>query len=149
MRFSKDIGALFLMLFAGTAAMARPYYLGSWRIVSAQPAPWVSTDEKPDPIDMATLSGQTIVFTRQSINGPSPLGCQGPAYAMKRSPPEGLFQGNLTDPQRQARALGYRSARIRTLETGCEHLIDYHFIDADNALFALNNRLWRLQRVRR
>ncbi|MGE5723286.1 MAG: hypothetical protein ACM3YM_12585, partial [Sphingomonadales bacterium] len=64
--------------------------------------------------------------------------------------PDMLFQGTLTDPERQARALGYASGRtIRTLETGCEGAIDFHFIDARTALFALNNRIYRLERVRR
>src|SRR5688500_9996184 len=122
MRFLLSVAAFGLLLFAGTAATARPSYLGSWRIVSSQLAPWAAPGEEPDPTDMATLSGKPIVFARQAISGPSPLGCQGPTYAVKRRPPEGQFQGNLTDPARQARALGYRSATIKTLETGCEHL---------------------------
>jgi hypothetical protein len=140
---------LCLLLFVGTQAMARPFYLGSWKIISSQPAPWVAPDAKPAPVDPLALSGRTITFGRQSISGPPLLGCQGPRYVVKRYPPEALFQGNLTAPARQARMLGYRSATIRTLETGCEHLIEYHFIGANEALFALDNRLWRIRRIRR
>ena len=90
-----------------------------------------------------------MVFAADRIDAPPPLACAGPRYEIKTSPPEGLFQGNLTDADKQAAALGYRSPQIMTLETGCPDIIDFHFVDANTAMFALDNRLYRMERAAR
>jgi hypothetical protein len=69
-------------------------------------------------------------------------------YAIKSYAPDMLFQGSLTAPDRQAATLGFSGKTIRTVETGCEGAFDFHFVDADHAMFGLNNRIFRLQRSR-
>jgi hypothetical protein len=138
------------LLFAAALAAGSPapVYLGTWRIAGSQSAPWVEPGETFGRSDIDKLDGRMVTFTKRSIAAPAPLACTGPRYALKEVPPEGLFQGNLSDPASQAKALGY-GPTVRTLETGCEGLIEFHFIDRDHALFALNNRLYRLERVAR
>ena len=55
----------------------------------------------------------------------------------------------MTDPDKQAVALGYRIPQIMTLQTGCPDIIDFHFVDANTAMFALDNRLYRMERAAR
>ena len=59
---------------------------------------------------------------------------------------EYLFQGGLTAPAAQAAALGFRGPRIATLETGCAGAIDFHFVNAKTALFALDNMVYTLRK---
>ena len=74
------------------------------------------------------------------------MACRKPRYERVAVEPDGLFQGGLKAPARDAAALGYLSPKIPSLLTGCE--VDYHFLDADHALFALDNRLYRIERVK-
>lgn len=59
-----------------------------------------------------------------------------------------IFQGVLTEPARQAAALGFAEKAIATLETGCEGLLDYHFRDDGTAMFALNNAIYLMRKTR-
>jgi hypothetical protein len=58
-----------------------------------------------------------------------------------------LFQGSLTNADKQAKALGFAGKTVTTVETGCEGAFDVHFVDADHAMFGLNNRIYRRQRA--
>ncbi|HKX78950.1 MAG TPA: hypothetical protein VJM34_10570 [Novosphingobium sp.] len=128
------------------ADFARPDYLGTWQITSTQPAPWINpADTSTSPHD-AQLLGKTITYERTRIIAPPLLACDKPAYAIKRARPEGLFQGGLTDPKRQALELGFQRGKVRTLETGCEGWFEYHFLDAQTAMFALDNMIYTIRR---
>ena len=59
-----------------------------------------------------------------------------------------LFQGNLNDAESQATTLGFTARPIKTIETGCAGAIDFHMLDENTMLFALNNRIYTLDRVR-
>ena len=133
-----------------SASAAEPSaFLGAWLISSSQPAPWVAPDQPLGQSDISGLVGKRVVFAAKRIHAPPPLTCAGPRYEIETTPPDGLFQGNLTDPDKQAVALGYRIPQIMTLETGCPDIIDFHFIDANTAMFALDNRLYRMERAAR
>lgn len=120
---------------------------GTFVIKDSQKAPW-ATDSFGDENDRSrALQGKTITFAAKAINAPQPMACRKPRYERVAVEPDGLFQGALKAPARDAAALGYRPARIPSLLTGCE--VDYHFLDADHALFALDNRLYRIERVKR
>lgn len=135
-----------LLTLAGPALAAEPAYLGAWHIAEARPAPWVKSAAETFPEEERRLVGQTVTYGPARIEGPSPLACDGPRYELLDVPPEGLFQGGLTAPAEQATALGFRSRTIETLQTGCEGWIDFHFVDATTALFALNNAIYTLRR---
>lgn len=145
------------LLFAATAfaavlnggASARsadhfPAYFGAWIIASADPAPWLAPGS-PLPAEHG-LVGKTVIYTPDRISGPKPLRCRRPDYRLVDIPPEGLFQGNLVRPAAQAHALGLIGAKVRTLQTGCAGLIDFHFTETGDALFALDNRIYTLRK---
>jgi hypothetical protein len=67
-------------------------------------------------------------------------------YEIKSHAPDMLFQGGLTDPPKQAAALGFKGTAITTLETGCASELDFHMVDADIVLFGLNDRIYTLTR---
>ena len=141
--------ALALLVSLSASAAERSAFLGAWLISSSQPAPWARPGEPPVQSDISRLIGKRVVFAANRIDAPSPLACAGPHYEIKTYTPDLLFQGNLTDPDKQAVALGYRIPQIMTLETGCSGPIDFHFVDANTAMFALNNRLYRMERAAR
>ena len=121
-------------------------WLGTWRITEAQPAPWVGKgDNVARASDIWHLVGRTVVYRQGRIDGPAPLACRGPKYQRHVVGPDYLFQGGLTAPVAQARALGFGTS-IVTLETGCEGAIDFHFTNPDTARFALDNMIYTLRR---
>jgi hypothetical protein len=141
---------LITALLAPTAAAAAPAqpYLGRWLIAEAHPAPWYDpADPGTAPFD-AGLVGKSIVYEPRRIRGPGVLACSRPRYRILDYPPDGLFQGGLKRPAEQAAALGFRGSAIRTLETGCPGWLDFHYLDADTALFALDNMVYTLRRQR-
>lgn len=141
--------AVALMAGASASAAEPSAFLGAWLISSSQPAPWVIPGQQLGQSDIHGLVGKRVVFAANRIDAPPPLACAGPRYEIETYPPDGLFQGNLTDPAKQAVALGYRSPQIMTLETNCPDIIDFHFVDANTAMFALDNRLYRMERAAR
>ena len=151
LRKSVTNGAAAVALLVGASASAaeRSDFLGAWLISGSQPAPWATPGQQPPQSDISRLVGKRVVFAADRIDAPPPLACVGPRYEIETYPPDGLFQGNLTDPAKQAVALGYRSPQIMTLETNCPDIIDFHFIDANTAMFALDNRLYRMERAAR
>jgi hypothetical protein len=58
--------------------------------------------------------------------------------------PDMLFEGGLTEPGKQAASLGFHGGTVPTLISGCE--IEFHCVDANTALFALNNSIYRMER---
>jgi hypothetical protein len=153
-RFTKQ--ALLGLVLAGTtlAAMAvatparadDPAFLGTWVITQARTAPWAKADSAFSPDEQRRLVGAQVTYRDKRIVAPAPLGCADPHYRISQVPPDYLFQGTLTDPVGQARALGFPSPRSYVLETGCEGLIDFHFVNPTTAMFALNNMLYTLKK---
>ena len=144
------VAAIVLLTLASArpAAMhaAEPDFLGTWTVTSSEPAPWADAHEKPVASDLKALIGHPVTFQHDKIDAPSPLGCRKPNYRIKPYSPDMLFQGSLDKPETQAPTLGFKDKTIKTLETGCEGAIDFHFLDSDDALFALNNRIYKIQR---
>jgi len=129
-------------------------FLGNWTIDKAVVAPWVDTAAKPDGTEMKSLLGKTITFKKEGVVGPGVLACSGPSYELTEGGADMLFQGALTqkpdgseqDPRPAAAALGFHGSTIKTLQTGCENEIDYHFVDNDTAEFGLNDYVYTLKR---
>jgi hypothetical protein len=119
---------------------------GTWTVTSAEPAPWADAKEKPVASDLKALIGHSVSFQRDKIDAPPPLGCRKPHYQIKQYTSDMLFQGGLDKPDKQAATLGFKDKTIKTLETGCDGAIDFHFVDADDTLFALNNRIYKIER---
>jgi hypothetical protein len=138
------------------AAAADPFYVGTWKIVSAAPAPWVSTELKPDLAESKTLTGKIVKIEATRILGPRQVACPKPNYQVKNYGVDMLFQGSFAemkerdhsvDMTKAAASAGFRGGtEWKTLETGCETEVDFHFIDPTTATFGLNNVIYTLKK---
>jgi hypothetical protein len=150
------IAALALGSLVPAAVAADPFYVGTWKIVSAVVAPWWDDPkQKPDPAETKSLVGKTITITAKAMLGPRQFACGDPRYKVKDYPPDMLFQGEFgeahrrdksADPAKMAASVGFRGSSWKTLETGCAVEIDYHFIDPTTAAIGLNNYIYTLKK---
>ncbi|HUL07305.1 MAG TPA: hypothetical protein VLV76_13300 [Candidatus Acidoferrum sp.] len=141
-----------LFLLAASPAAAQDVFAGSWQVTDAQPAPWVdgSAQNQPD-IEDAIRHGR-FTFTKNSVDGPAPFNCKKVQYTLSEVGPDYLFEGGLTDPAKQAAALGFKSDKIVSLNMGCvsndaDIEMDFDLIDHDTAVFALNNVIYKMVRA--
>ena len=119
-------------------------FAGTWTIRAWRAAPWLDSVAARRVQPDAGLLGHQVTFTAGRVAGPTVLACRHPAYEVKDVPFDGLFEGGLTKPDAQARALGYTSPRVRTLMPGCD--FEFHLRATDTALFALDNVLFTMVR---
>lgn len=139
-------------LLAAMPAGAQDVFTGSWNVVDAQVAPWIDPAQSPQPEADAAMRQGTIVISPEGIEGPPPLDCTPATYEVKKVGPEFLFQGGLPDPGPQATALGFSGAEIMALSMGCvrddaDIGMDFALVDADTAVFALDNIVYRMKRA--
>lgn len=156
MKPAHALPALALLLLTASAH-AQQSFAGAWTIASAAHAPWEDT-KNPVGGDEKRLLGKAVVFAAKRVIGPSPIGCQGAKYQVADAPFDMLFEGMLAVPPtdraaqgdmalagRNARALGFAGKTAKTLDAGCTEL-QFHMIDADTALFGLNDRVYTMKR---
>ena len=128
-------------------------FLGRWKVVSADAAPWVDPkDVSTTPDFDKTLTHMTIVFTPTSIEGPKPFGCKKAVYKVATAEPEWLFEGGLKNPKEDAAKLGFTSRQFPMMNEGCassaaDFDMDFAMVDPDTLVFGLNNVIYRLKRV--
>lgn len=151
---------LVVILLAGTlpviASAAEPFYLGTWKIVSAVVAPWQKgPPHADDKSEMKSLVGKTVTIQPKAIVGPRSIACKTPNYRVRDYPATMLFQGAFdemhrsdaaADPAKIAAQLGFRGSSWKTLETGCANELDFHFLDPSTADFALNNYVYTMKK---
>lgn len=149
--------AVILLLCASALANAAdPFYMGTWKIATAVVAPWADpAGRAPDPREMKSLVGKTIVIQPEGISGPRALACKGPKYKLVDYPADMLFQGafdemrrhdHSVEPVKLAVKLGFHGAKWKTLETGCGNELDFHFPDPNTAEFGLNDYVYTLKK---
>ena len=133
-------------------AAAQEAFAGSWDVINAQPAPWVgeSSDSKPY-LNEEIVRGR-ITFMADSVQGPAFLNCDEANYQLLKVPPAGLFQGALTDPQNQAKELGFKEGEITQLRMQCasgnaDIEMDFDLVSEDTAVFAVDNIIYTMRRV--
>lgn len=133
---------------SGAASAKSVSMLGTWTVKSDAPAPWMQSGDKPVASDEKALIGHHMVFSKTKVAQPSPPldpYCK-PNYKVIDYTTEDLFQGGLTDPQKQAAALGFKGSTVPTVDTGCDGVAEFHFLDDDTVLFGLNNSIYRMER---
>jgi len=155
-RASVTLAGLLLGSLSPIASAADLFYVGKWKIVSAVVAPWwEDRTHKPDDAEMRSLVGKTITITSKAIQGPQILACTGTRYQVKDYPADFLFQGAFgemhrldksVDPIKVAATVGFHGSSWKTLETGCDAEIDYHFIDPTTAAIGLDNYVYTLKK---
>jgi hypothetical protein len=140
-----------LALPAAGPAAAQEMFAGTWVVVDAKAAPWTGGSSAEPAVNEAMRQGR-ITFSADRVDGPPPLGCGQARYEVVKAGPEYLFQGGLADPATQAAALGFGTGEIVHLSLGCvrddaDIGMDFSLIDADTALFALDNIIYRMIRT--
>jgi hypothetical protein len=99
--------------------------------------------------------GKVVTITPKSIMGPRQIACKSVGYHVKDYPADMLFQGAFgemryrdksVDPAKVAAKVGFHGTSWKTLETGCESELDYHFIDPTTAAIGLNNYVYILKK---
>ena len=144
------LACLSVVLFSVTPAWASPL-LGNWKVTDAKVAPWYDGNgAKPD-ID-PKLAHATLVFAKDSVKGPDPLGCKKVKYTASTVAPDYLFEGGLRNPKADAAALGFKNDKITSINAGCirsdaDLEMDYAFIDNDTAVFGLNDIIYTMKRA--
>lgn len=134
-------------------AEAQEAFAGSWDVVDVVPAPWVDPNAAEKPYLNEEIAQGRITFMADSVQGPGFLNCDKAQYEVTKVPPEYLFQGGLTDPARQAADLGFKGGEILQLSMGCiagdaDISMDFDMIDQDMAVFALDNMIYKMTRVK-
>src|SRR5262245_20407823 len=142
--------ALLALLPGVRSAAAQEMFAGTWAVVDAQQAPWVDAAGAPAPVNEAMRQGR-ITLAADRVDGPPPVGCAQPRYEIVRAGPDYLFQGGLSDPAKQAAALGFGAGEIVHLSLACvrdgaDIGMDFSLVDEDTALFALDNVIYRIER---
>ena len=129
------------------AAGSAPTIFGRWKVVASTVAPWVSADEAKA-VDQTELKGKTIVFANKRIKSNSVLGCDHVNYEPIDYEADALFQGGLPAPaEPAARKLGFLQFPVPSVSVNCDTgIFEYHFLDDDTILVALNDVIWTLKR---
>jgi hypothetical protein len=126
-------------------------FLGTWKVAEAKVAPWIGASD-PMPAANPQMRNATFTFAAASVTAPEPLGCAAAVYDVKTVGPEFLFEGGLTDPKAQARALGFTSDTFPALSFRCDRpdadvSMDYAMADNNTIVFALDNFIYTLKRT--
>lgn len=134
-------------------AQAQEAFAGTWDVVDVRPAPWVGTNSSDKPYLNEAIARGRITFMADSVQGPDFLNCDKAQYDIAKVPPEYLFQGGLTDPANQARELGFKGGEILQMSMSCiagdaDIGMDFDLIDEDVAVFALDNMIYKMHRVK-
>jgi hypothetical protein len=120
-------------------------FMGGWVVTEAKPAPWTTAADPPN----AQLIDAKLSFGRTSVEGPAPIACEKATFWSEPGPPANLFAGNLTDPRKQARELGF-GTRIVILSVSCKSaetpVPDFALVDEHTAMFALGNHIYIMKR---
>ena len=148
------VAASLLLALSARAGYAQDHFSGGWKIEKSEPAPWVDKPGLIEQSEVKRLVGARVEIAKDHIAGPEPLACKMPHYEISRNRAEGLFEGGLGEIADSkvtaddiATRLGFKQRPIPSLVTGCPDEIEYHAIDDDHLIFALNNSLYRMTRT--
>jgi hypothetical protein len=140
--------ALAALLLCCVPAAAQQAVTGTWVIRQAAPvAPWVAQGATP-PSDreQRRLAGGRVTFRADRISGPAPARLPRPALPGARLRRRHAVPGQ-SHPGRGA-GDGARLHRTADQDArdGCAGAIDFHMLDDNTMSFALNNRIYTLDR---
>ncbi|MFN7978585.1 MAG: hypothetical protein U0P30_10635, partial [Vicinamibacterales bacterium] len=140
-----------LALVICTLTSARPaladtwHPLEAWRIENGSVAPWAPPGMRVDP----ALLGRVIRFRATRLEAPHPLECDGAKYEWLFGAAEGLFEGNLPEPQEAAaKTLGLGPGPYATLRISCTNAgFDFHRAPDGTLQLGLDNVVYTLRAV--
>src|SRR5579872_733492 len=145
--------APYLLLACSAAAHAQEAFTGTWQVVKAERAPWVAANSKPQPVAETAFAHAKFEFRADRVAGPSWTACRKPKYDLTPQPFNSLFEGDPLDPEHglkdaaaAAHRLGFDKEPVPSMSNGCSEL-QFHLLDADTTLFALNNMIYTMKRA--
>lgn len=148
-------GLALLASLACQPCAAQSAFSGSWDVVKAENAPWLTARPELKPHPEPALRKARMVFSADRVIAPTWIGCKKPTYEMMTLGFDGLFEGGLSDPQHGlndpaalAKQLGYTKEPVASMLTGCSELL-FHLVDQDTVQFALNNMVYTMRRSAR
>lgn len=117
-----------------------------WRITRVVSAPWAESEGSRN--ESERLIGHGIRFAAESVEGPGVLHCDHPAMEKTSYGAEGMFQGNLPKPANAAlEELGIGHLPRPGVRLICSTgLFEFHYVDPDTMLTALDNQILTLSR---
>ena len=120
--------------------------LGTWKVTRGVVAPGVKPGRSLP--DTRTWLGQTVRFASGRVTGPAPMGCGNARYEATHTPPEGLFQGVLPAPAKDAAwALDLPPGAVPGTSLTCDTgIFELHRAGATTLLVAVDNVIWTLDR---
>lgn len=124
---------------------------GTWRVSRGVIAPWVAEKDKKS-WNTKEWIGQTVRFEPNKITGPKVLQCSGVVnYEATTYPADALFQGGLPSPASKAttmaKNLGFSKLPAKGTSLNCDAgLFEFHQLDANAEVVAVNNVIWTLDR---
>lgn len=141
--------AAFVLAIAPASAGDNPF-LGQWTVSDAKLGPWVGPGEHP--AVNPKMAHAKFTFTATGVTAPEPLGCAKAIYEVKTVGPEFLFEGGLTDPKPQARALAFTTDTFPAMSFSCDRSdadisMDYAMPDKNTVVFALDNWIYIMKRT--
>ncbi len=132
---------ILLALLAGAVTAGAAPLEGRWRVIRAEPAPWVQGPAPPLTFDRVGL-----VFRSDGLAGPGPLNCPDARQEEIAVAPAGLFQGALPMARAEAlaRGLGLPSRElVPTIRLTCANAsFDFHRSGPDRILFAVDQVIY-------
>lgn len=120
---------------------------GDWRITRVAPAPWAASEASTT--THRSWIGKGVHFDATSIEGPGVFHCDNASLEKTRFGAESLFQGNLPVPANvAAEALGIAHFPRPGVRLNCSTgVFEFHFVDADTMLTALDNQIITFNRA--
>ncbi|MFO1464290.1 MAG: hypothetical protein U1F66_10985 [bacterium] len=139
------------VLLAAVPALADSPMTGTWTIVEAKTGSWYDGSGAKPEVD-PELAHAKVIFTKNSVRGPSALACARVKFTVSTVGPEYLFQGVLKNPAKDAAALGFKGKKITSVNEGClrsdaDMEMDFALVDKDTAVFGLNNMVYKMKRI--
>jgi hypothetical protein len=119
---------------------------GEFRVSRGIPAPWL--DVGAASADSHAWLGDTVSLTTRHFTAPDIEGCLQPRLGTRSLPPEGLFQGNLPAPAKDAAArLALTANPTASVSITCDAgVFDLHWVTTDALMIAVDNVIWVLDR---
>ncbi len=137
------------------AAWAEGDIKGTWNVTKMEPAPWLAVKPDSSAYYAEELEDGIVVFGDDKVTSPITwMGCKKPKYETASVPFNSLFEGGLEDKERGltntaelAHKLGFTKEPVTSVTPSCSELT-YHFADDNTLLFALDNVIYTLTRVK-
>jgi hypothetical protein len=136
-----------LTVAASVATVAAPGVPdGRFRVSRGLVAPWVEAS-RPVP-ETQSLLGHEAGFGAERVTLPGFPACGNVVYDTSPRPPEGLFQGGLPAPAKDAAArLALTAAETPSVTLTCDlGVFDLHWATPDAMMMALDNVIWVFDR---